>query len=101
MGVFAIAVIFSDVGNGAAFALVPHCHPRNNASLFLDFFDIITSLMLLLQGFMSGIVGGFGNLGGVLFALVLRFQPAPGKAFWIIGATCMAVNVILLPMSAP
>jgi len=34
MGIFAIAAIFSEVGNGANFSLVPHCHPRNNASSF-------------------------------------------------------------------
>jgi nitrate/nitrite transporter NarK len=32
MGVFSIAAIFSEVGNGANFALVPHCNPKNNAS---------------------------------------------------------------------
>jgi len=34
MGIFAITAIFSEVGNGANFTLVPHCHPRNNASGF-------------------------------------------------------------------
>lgn len=50
---------------------------------------------------MSGLVGGFGNLGGIIFALIFRFQTAPGKAFWIIGTICMAINVILLPLSVP
>ena len=38
----------------------------------------------------SGIVGGMGNLGGVAYALVFRFQPVPvGKAFWIAGIIAM------------
>jgi NNP family nitrate/nitrite transporter-like MFS transporter len=67
MGVFSLAIIFSELGNGANFALVPHCNSFNN-------------------GVMSGIVGGSGNLGGIIFALIFRFQTAPGKAFWIVGA---------------
>ena len=30
MGVFAVAAIFSELGNGANFALVPHCNAYNN-----------------------------------------------------------------------
>jgi hypothetical protein len=39
---------------------------------------------------MSGIVGSMGNLGGIIFALIFRFQPVPlGKAFWICGIIIM------------
>ncbi|KAF8887007.1 putative high affinity nitrate transporter [Gymnopilus junonius] len=82
MGVFSISAIFSELGNGANFSLVPHCNPYNN-------------------GVMSGIVGSFGNLGGVIFALVFRFVPQVGKAFWIMGVISMAVNVILIPIPVP
>ncbi|KAJ7139302.1 nitrate/nitrite porter [Mycena epipterygia] len=82
IGVFAVAAIFSEIGNGANFSLVPHCNAYNN-------------------GVMSGIVGGFGNLGGILFALIFRFQPAMGKAFWITGATSMAINLLLVPVPVP
>jgi NNP family nitrate/nitrite transporter-like MFS transporter len=50
---------------------------------------------------MSGIVGGFGNLGGLIFALIFKFQTATGKAFWIVGATSIAVNVLLLVVPVP
>jgi MFS transporter, NNP family, nitrate/nitrite transporter len=53
------------------------------------------------QGVMSGIVGGSGNLGGIIFALIFRFQTAPGKAFWVVGAMCMAINLLLLPVPVP
>ncbi|KAG6901834.1 hypothetical protein C0995_007405 [Termitomyces sp. Mi166 len=82
MAVFAITAIFSEFGNGANFALVPHCNSYNN-------------------GVMSGIVGSFGNLGGIIFALVFRFQPAEGKAFWIIGVICVVINAVLVIVSVP
>jgi MFS transporter, NNP family, nitrate/nitrite transporter len=50
---------------------------------------------------MSGIVGGFGNLGGLIFALIFKFQTATGKAFWIVGAMSIAVNVLLLVVPVP
>jgi len=33
MGVFSVATLFSEIGNGANFALVPHCNPYNNVGL--------------------------------------------------------------------
>ncbi|KIP04508.1 hypothetical protein PHLGIDRAFT_15171, partial [Phlebiopsis gigantea 11061_1 CR5-6] len=60
-----IVAVVDEMANGANFSLVPHCNPLSN-------------------GIMTGIVGAMGNLGGVWFALVFRFQPMPfGKALWI------------------
>jgi NNP family nitrate/nitrite transporter-like MFS transporter len=50
---------------------------------------------------MTGIVGAFGNLGGIFFALIFRFQTATGKAFWIIGMISISVNVLLIPIPVP
>jgi NNP family nitrate/nitrite transporter-like MFS transporter len=51
---------------------------------------------------MSGIVGSMGNLGGIIFALVFRFQPAPlGKAFWICGVIIMVLNASLVWIRVP
>jgi NNP family nitrate/nitrite transporter-like MFS transporter len=99
MGVFSVAVIFSEIGNGANFALVPHCNAYNNVRCRTPNFD--WSFIVTLQGVMSGIVGSFGSLGGLIFALIVRFQTAPGKAFWIIGAMSVAINVILIPIPVP
>ncbi|TEB28698.1 nitrate transporter [Coprinellus micaceus] len=82
MGVFAVAAIFSELGNGANFALVPHCNAYNN-------------------GVMSGIVGASGNVGGILFALIFRMQPARGKAWWIMGVVCTAINVAISAIPVP
>jgi MFS transporter, NNP family, nitrate/nitrite transporter len=50
---------------------------------------------------MSGIVGAFGNLGGIFFALIFRYQTASGKAFWIVGAISIAINVALVAVPVP
>ncbi|KAG6377293.1 major facilitator superfamily domain-containing protein [Boletus reticuloceps] len=66
-----ILALANEAANGVNFSLVPHCNPCSN-------------------GFMSGMVGGMGNFGGIVFAMVFRFQPAPvGKAFWISGIIAM------------
>ena len=63
----AVAAIFTDAGNGANFAVVPHVHPANN-------------------GIMAGLTGACGNLGGIIFALVFRFNGGNyHKSYWIIG----------------
>lgn len=51
---------------------------------------------------MSGIVGGCGNLGGIIFMVVYRFQPLPhGKATWISGIVGLVVNVLLAVIRVP
>jgi len=70
-GVAGIA-IFMDAANGAAYALVPHVHPQVN-------------------GIMSGVVGGSGNLGGLVFNIVLRFV-GYHQGIYIIGAVSAAVG---------
>ncbi|KAG8720341.1 hypothetical protein FRC09_009736 [Ceratobasidium sp. 395] len=83
IGIFVVMAIFNEAGCGANFALVPHCNPYSN-------------------GLMSGIVGSMGNLGGIFFALVFRFQPAPlGKAFWICGIVIMVLNASLVWIRVP
>ncbi|KAB5593145.1 Nitrate transporter [Ceratobasidium theobromae] len=83
IGIFVVMAIFNEAGCGANFALVPHCNPYSN-------------------GLMSGIVGSMGNLGGIIFALVFRFQPAPlGKAFWICGIIIMTLNASLAWIRVP
>jgi NNP family nitrate/nitrite transporter-like MFS transporter len=50
---------------------------------------------------MSGIVGSFGNLGGIFFTLIQRFQTEEGKAFWIVGLFCMIINCLLVFVRVP
>ncbi|ODV96271.1 hypothetical protein PACTADRAFT_80314 [Pachysolen tannophilus NRRL Y-2460] len=74
----AIMDIFMEMGNGANFCLVPQINPHHT-------------------GIVSGITGAFGNLGGIFFSLVFRYQATDGvtnyfKSFWIIGIVMMIVN---------
>jgi len=75
--------IFTEQGCGANFSLVPHCNPYSN-------------------GAMSGVVAAMGNVGGVIFAMIFRFQPFPlGKAWWISGIICIVINAALVGISVP
>ncbi|KAH8786813.1 major facilitator superfamily domain-containing protein [Hyaloscypha sp. PMI_1271] len=74
-GLIAGLAVFMDASNGANFAVVPHVHPFAN-------------------GILSGIVGAAGNLGGIIFAIVFRYNGVHyGKAIWITGACSIGVNV--------
>ncbi|KAK7682148.1 hypothetical protein QCA50_014735 [Cerrena zonata] len=81
--IFVLLAIANEAGNGANFALVPHCNPAYN-------------------GFMSGFVGAMGNLGGIIFALIFRFQSRPfGKAFWVSGVVAAVINILLAVVPVP
>ncbi|GAA5820628.1 hypothetical protein JCM11251_003083 [Rhodosporidiobolus azoricus] len=84
MALVVLMAIFCEVANGTNFALVPHCSPRSN-------------------GFVTGLVGAFGNLGGIMFALAFRFHTEKGYAnAWIIcGAVAAGINLICVFLPTP
>lgn len=66
---------FLDGANGLNFSLVPHVHPQAN-------------------GIVSGFTGACGNLGGIVFAIVFRYNGTNyNRAIWIIGVIIMALSV--------
>ncbi|KAF8453841.1 nitrate transporter [Terfezia claveryi] len=74
-GLVALLALFMEASNGANFAIVPHVFPQAN-------------------GILSGFIGAWGNLGGVIFALLFRFNGIHyGRVIWWIGCVCVAVNV--------
>lgn len=74
-GLMAGLAFFLEACNGANFAVVPHVHPYAN-------------------GIVSGLVGGFGNLGGIVFAIIFRYNGSQyGRSMWIIGVISMAANL--------
>ncbi|KAI6043495.1 major facilitator superfamily domain-containing protein [Pisolithus marmoratus] len=78
-----LIAIACEAANGVNFSLVPHCNPCSN-------------------GFMSGIVGGMGNFGGIVFAMIFRFEPTPlGKAFWISGIIVVVISLLLTIIRVP
>ncbi|EXJ95481.1 MFS transporter, NNP family, nitrate/nitrite transporter [Capronia coronata CBS 617.96] len=76
-GLIAGMAFFLEGGNGANFALVPHVIPSAN-------------------GVVSGMTGATGNLGGIIFAIVFRYNGVDyGKSFWIIGVITIGINLAL------
>lgn len=74
-GLVAGLAFFMDASNGANFAVVPHVFPHAN-------------------GVLSGFVGATGNLGGVIFALLFRFNGLHyGRVIWWIGVISVVINI--------
>ncbi|KAJ5917701.1 hypothetical protein N7466_011255 [Penicillium verhagenii] len=74
-GLVAGMAFFLEAANGANFGLVPHVHPYAN-------------------GIVSGLVGGFGNLGGIIFAIIFRYNESHyGRSIWIMGVISLVGNV--------
>jgi NNP family nitrate/nitrite transporter-like MFS transporter len=77
-GLVAGMALFLEASNGANFALVPHIHPFAN-------------------GIISGVTGATGNLGGIVFAIIFRYNGVNySKVFWIIGVITIAINIAVL-----
>lgn len=74
-GLVAAMAVFLEGANGADFGLVPHVHPHAN-------------------GVVSGFTGALGNLGGIVFAIIFRYNGKDyGRVFYIIGAIVIGINV--------
>ena len=66
---------FLEGANGLNYSLVPHVHPYAN-------------------GVVSGFTGACGNLGGIVSAIIFRYNaPNYGRSLWIIGVMAMAINI--------
>lgn len=74
-GVIGFMVAMATTGfaaNGAAYAIYGHLQPKN-------------------IGFVAGLVGGCGNIGGLWYTLIFKYQPGVranrtlGRKFWIAG----------------
>jgi len=74
-GLIAGTAFFIEAGNGANYSLVPHVHPFAN-------------------GIVSGVTGACGNFGGVIFAIIFRYNGTNyGRVLWIIGCITIGVNI--------
>ncbi|EED21596.1 nitrate transporter CrnA [Talaromyces stipitatus ATCC 10500] len=75
-GLMAGMAFFLEAANGANFALVPHVYPFAN-------------------GIVSGTVGAFGNLGGVIFNIVFRYNGTHyERSIWIMGVITLGISVV-------
>ncbi|KAH8648987.1 major facilitator superfamily domain-containing protein [Tricladium varicosporioides] len=74
-GLMAGMAFFLEAGNGVNFSLVPHVHPFAN-------------------GIISGCTGAAGNFGGIIFAIIFRYNGKNyGKVMWIIGVMTIGINI--------
>ncbi|KAI9890615.1 MAG: hypothetical protein M1814_003813 [Vezdaea aestivalis] len=74
-GLVAGMAAFLEAGNGANFSLVPHVHPYAN-------------------GIVSGVTGATGNLGGIVFAIIFRYNGTHyARTIWIIGIIGIVMNL--------
>ncbi|PWW79549.1 nitrate transporter [Tuber magnatum] len=74
-GLVAGLAFFMDASNGANFAIVPHVHPFAN-------------------GILSGVIGAAGNLGGVIFSIIFRYNGVKyDRVIMITGAICIGINL--------
>lgn len=66
---------FLEGANGFNYSLVPHVHPQAN-------------------GIVSGFTGAMGNFGGIIFAIIFRYNGTNyAKTFWIIGVITIGINL--------
>ena len=69
------AAFFLEGANGLNYALVPHVHPYAN-------------------GVVSGFTGACGNFGGIMFAIIFRYEGHNyGRSIWIIGVLIVGLNL--------
>lgn len=66
---------YKTIANGYK-GLVPHVHPHAN-------------------GLVSGIIGATGNLGGIVFSIIFRFEGSNyAKSIWITGIITILLNLV-------
>ncbi|WP_436776789.1 MFS transporter [Yinghuangia sp. YIM S09857] len=80
VGLLALASVFIQGGNGAVYAIVPQIQHRQSGQI-------------------SGLVGAYGNVGGVLFTSLIFLQVVPQTVFLVIGIAALAAGLccLLLP----
>lgn len=95
IGLIAVMAIFLEAGNGANFALVPHIHPHANGKfLHPQLKPIPTNIN---KGILSGLVGASGNLGGIIFAIIFRYNKTNySRVFWIMGIMVIILNTAFM-----
>ena len=100
-GLTAGLAFFLEASNGANFAVVPHVHPfANGESIYIPCPGKKVKQkeeeqkLTQVAGLVSGAVGGMGNLGGIIFAIIFRYNDSDyARALWIIGVISIAANL--------
>jgi MFS transporter, NNP family, nitrate/nitrite transporter len=94
-GLFAGLSFFLEAANGANFSLVPHVYPAANGEWKLKNVPRVSADGLNI-GIVSGTVGAAGNLGGIIFNIIFRYNGVYyDRSVWIMGVICIAVNFVV------
>ena len=79
--------------------------PQSNALPLPLSCSALTTTLSTTTGLISGLTGAAGSLGGIIFAIIFRYNHRNyAKAFWIIGIVHIGVNAVLVwvsPIPAP
>ncbi|KAK4693881.1 MFS transporter, NNP family, nitrate/nitrite transporter, partial [Lecanoromycetidae sp. Uapishka_2] len=77
MGLMTGLAFFEEAGNGSVFALLPHVHPTSN-------------------GLITGVTGAAGNLGGIVYLLIARYNGTNyARVFWIVGIVNISASLLV------
>ena len=50
--------------------------------------------LIIATGIVSGLTGGIGNFGGIIFSIIFRYNGTQyGKSIWIIGIMTLVINL--------
>ena len=101
MGLATALAFFEEAGNGSVFALLPHVHPTSNGKLpHLELLLHHNKIPLIadfeIPGLITGVTGAAGNLGGIVYLLVSRYNGTDyAKYFWIVGIINIAISLCI------
>lgn len=90
-----ILAFFIEAGNGAVYALLPHVNPHINGFMVRSVVTLSRSSSLTACAVQGGVVGGSGNLGGIVYTTVARYSSF-AKTTWTIGVARYAGNPVAL-----
>ena len=93
-GLFVGMAFALEAANGANFSVVPHVHPAANGELVSSYLCESILADLCTKGIVSGTVGAAGNLGGIIFGIIFRYNGTHySRSIWIVGVICLVANL--------
>lgn len=101
MGLMTGLAFFEEAGNGSVFALLPHVHPTSNGKLtLLDQSQQWRAKKKIADnvrtGLITGVTGAAGNLGGIVYLLIARYNGTDYvKVFWIVGVANISASLLV------
>lgn len=100
MGLMTGLAFFEEAGNGSVFALLPHVHPTSNGKLRFSHGLTCVSIYVVADksasGLITGVTGAAGNLGGIVYLLIARYNDTGyARVFWVVGIINIVSSVLV------